>query len=229
MKRIFTYISETNLWQSAESVSGRGSELECTESIRTFLPKLFKEFQVESILDAPCGDFNWMRHVPLSGLTYTGIDVVPEIVKRNQEKYGTDTIQFKPGDITKDTLPKVDLIICRDCLVHLPLWYGCLALRQFKRSGSKYLLATTYPHATVNNDTPLGSWRSLNLSLPPFNCGDPILLISDPSDDTGKNPDKSLGLWELDAIDPQGIWSLSSPQVMLTSLVRQYFDPSWKL
>jgi hypothetical protein len=228
MKRIFTYINQSNLWQSAESQSGRGSELDCTAPIRTLLPDLFKEIRIKSILDAPCGDFNWMRYVPLDGIAYTGIDVVPDIVQRNQDKYGSDTIQFKSGDITKDDLPKVDLIICRDCLVHLPLLYGCLALKQFQRSGSTYLLATTYPKATVNEDTAVGSWRSLNLALPPFNCGTPIKLISDPSDDTGKNPDKSLGLWALDTIKPQDL-SWASPQVMLTTWIRQYLDPSWKL
>lgn len=229
MKRIFTYISQSNLWQSAESKSGRGSELDCTASIRTSLPDLFKTLKVTSILDAPCGDFNWMRYVQLTGIDYLGVDVVPDIVQRNQEKYGTDTIRFKSGDITKDDLPTVDLIICRDCLVHLPLLYGCLALKQFQRSGSTYLLATTYPTALVNTDTAVGSWRSLNLCLPPFNFGTPLTLISDPSDDTGANPDKSLGLWRLDAIEPQGSLSLASPQVMLTTWIRQFFDPSWKL
>ena len=43
-----------------------------------------------SLLDAPCGDFNWMRHVPLGGVSYTGADVVPELIARNRRDYGRD-------------------------------------------------------------------------------------------------------------------------------------------
>ncbi|CAD5934931.1 hypothetical protein PCC9214_01538 [Planktothrix tepida] len=229
MKQIFTYISQSNLWQSSESKSGRGSEIDCTTSIRSALPDLFKALKVTSILDAPCGDFNWMRRVQLDKINYLGIDIVSDIIQHNQEKYSTDTIEFKPGDITKDDLPKVDLIICRDCMVHLPLLYGCSALKQFQRSGSTYLLSTTYPKVKVNIDVAAGSWRPLNLCLPPYNCGTPLSIISDPSDDTGEHSDKSIGLWELNAIEPRESLSLFSPQVLLTTWIRQVLSPSWKL
>ncbi|NJP10148.1 MAG: class I SAM-dependent methyltransferase [Leptolyngbyaceae cyanobacterium RU_5_1] len=229
MKRIFTHISQVNLWQSLESASGRGSEFVCTTSIRDVLPALLQELGIQAILDAPCGDFNWMRHVPLTGIRYTGIDVVPEIVDRNQRQYGTSTIQFKTGDITQNPLPRADLIICRDCLVHLPFWMSSRALQQFKRSGAKYLLTTTYPATVNNNDAPAGSWRAINLDLAPFNFCPPLKRLSDPSDDTGANPDKSLGLWELDAIAPPRISRWSNPQVWMTTVVRQHFNPSWKL
>lgn len=202
--------------------------MDCTASIRSSLPDLFKALKVTSILDAPCGDFNWMHCVQLGEINYLGIDIVSDIIHHNREKHGTDTIRFKSGDITKDDLPKVDLIICRDCMVHLPLLYGCLALKQFQRSGSIYLLATTYPKVRSNTDIAVGSWRPLNLGLPPFNCGTPLSIISDPSDDTGANPDKALGLWALDAIEPLESLRLS-PQVLLTNWIRQALFPSWKL
>ncbi|MBW4634840.1 MAG: class I SAM-dependent methyltransferase [Iphinoe sp. HA4291-MV1] len=229
MKRVFSYISQSNLWESKESVSGRGSELACTVTLRASLPGLFEELGVKSILDAPCGDFNWMRHIPLSNITYTGIDVVPEIIEQNQQQYGTSSIRFMTGDITSNDLPQADLIICRDCLVHLPFLYGCCALKQFKKSGARYLLITTYPETTKNIDTAIGSWRSLNLCLPPFHFFPPQLLLSDPSDDTGKNPDKSLGLWRLDAIKSPEISRWNSLPIMFTSWVREYFHPSWRL
>lgn len=229
MQRIFTHISKTNLWQSVESASGRGSELACTEAIRTVLPGLLQELNITSILDAPCGDFNWMRFVPLSGIHYTGVDVVADIIEHNQQKYGTDTCQFMTADITRASLPNVDLIICRDCLVHLPFSEGSRALQQFQRSGSTYLLATTYPKTTVNSDKPAGSWRSLNLRLPPFNFPEPLKLFSDPSDDTGANPDKSIGLWRLADITPPAIAWWNSPDVALITFVRQYVNPAWRL
>jgi SAM-dependent methyltransferase len=229
MQRVFRHIRQVNLWQSQESASGRGSELACTASLRAALPGLFQQFEITSILDAPCGDFNWMRHVPLAAIAYTGMDVVSELIERNQQQYAAPSVQFVVGDITQDALPSVDLIISRDCLVHLPLRDGCRALRQFQQSGSRYLLATTYPHTSVNRDAPTGSWKPLNLCQPPFNLSAPLLLLPDPSDDTGSNPDKSMGLWELPTLVPPAVPHWSSPQVLWTSFVRRYVNPSWKL
>ncbi|GAB4385800.1 MAG: class I SAM-dependent methyltransferase [Elainellaceae cyanobacterium] len=229
MQRVFTHIRQVNLWQSAESASGRGSELSVTAALRANLTGLIEKLSIQSILDAPCGDFNWMQHVSLSGVSYTGMDVVPEMVERNQSLHGTETIRFMAGDVTRDALPKVDLILCRDCLVHLPLRDGCLALRNFKQSGSQYLLTTTYLSVTKNQDAPVGSWKPLNLYLPPFNLPPPLIMFSDPSDDTGANPDKSLGLWDLQALPMPIVPRWHSPQVILANFVRRYLDPSWQL
>lgn len=229
MRRVFTHIREVNLWQSTESASGRGSELAVTTPLRTTLPQLCEQLSIQSILDAPCGDFNWMRHVPLANISYTGIDVVPDMIERNQREYGSATVQFMTKDITADTLPTVDLIICRDGLVHLPLRDACLALHNFDRSGSRYLLMTTYPAVTHNQDAPVGSWKPLNLCLPPFNLAPPLMQFADPSDDTGANPDKSLGLWDLHTLALPNIPRWHSPRVMGVNFVRRYINPSWQL
>jgi hypothetical protein len=229
MQRVFDHIRRVNLWESQESASGRGSELACTAPLRAALPTLFQKFSITSILDAPCGDFNWMQHVSLAGIDYTGMDIVPDLIDRNQQRYATSSIRFAVGDITKDALPPVDLIISRDCLVHLSLSDACRALRQFQQSGSHYLLTTTYPETLTNRDTPTGSWKSLNLCRPPFNLPAPLLLLPDPSDDTGANPDKSMGLWDLQTLTPPVVPRWSSLNVLWISLIRKYINPSWKL
>jgi hypothetical protein len=229
MQKIFTHISRVNLWESSESVSGRGSELATTQVIRTQLPELFQEFNINSILDAPCGDFNWMRQLDRSSIRYTGIDVVAEIIDRNQQQYGDDLTQFLVGDITSSELPTAEAIFCRDCWVHLSLWDISRALDRFKLSGSKYLFSTTYPETTINRDTATGSWRALNLCLPPFNFPQPLKLIADPSDDTGANPDKSLAIWRLEDLSSFTVSQWSSPQMMVVSLIRKYLSSSWQL
>ncbi len=60
-RRIYT----RNAWGSKGSVSGSGSESEFTASLRVTLPDLLRELGVRSVLDAPCGDFNWMQGVDL--------------------------------------------------------------------------------------------------------------------------------------------------------------------
>ena len=45
--------------------SGPGSSLVQTATIRRDIPALLASLGIRSFLDAPCGDFNWMRHVDL--------------------------------------------------------------------------------------------------------------------------------------------------------------------
>jgi len=71
-KAVFTNIYNTNRWGSSESVSGLGSELKNTEVLVEFLGKLFRELGIQSVLDLPCGDFNWMKQMGLSGRRHRG-------------------------------------------------------------------------------------------------------------------------------------------------------------
>ena len=97
--------------------------------------------------------------------------------------------------MTRDDLPKADLILCRHCLTHLPNLLVQRALRQFKRSGSTYLMTTTLPGLRENQDTFTGGFRPLNLELQPFQLPAPLMLVEDCVDqtlDVGL-----LGLWKL--------------------------------
>src|SRR2546421_6622590 len=102
---IFTDIYRTRKWADAESVSGRGSTLARTRVVREALPVLLEGVGTRSLFDAACGDFNWMRHVELRGVEYTGADVVPGLVGRNREMYGGEGRAFVVLDITRDRLP----------------------------------------------------------------------------------------------------------------------------
>ena len=60
---IFEEHYRTNAWQGDESVSGTGSSLAATEVVRTVLPQIVSGFGITTLLDVPCGDFNWMQHL----------------------------------------------------------------------------------------------------------------------------------------------------------------------
>ena len=77
---VFWEIYSGNLWGSAESKSGLGSELAATQEVRALLPRLLAELGVDVLLDVPCGDFNWMRHVDLPVREYIGGDIVPPLI-----------------------------------------------------------------------------------------------------------------------------------------------------
>lgn len=196
MGDIFSDIYRNNLWADAESVSGRGSTLARTEAIRLALPAVLDAVGAESLLDAPCGDFNWMRHVDLRGVEYTGADVVPDLIARNQREHGGRGRTFVVADVTKDRLPQVDVILCRDCLIHLSFRDIHAALANFKRSRSRFLLATTHVNVAENEDARTGGWRSVNLQLPPVNLPPPRRLIVEDAE-----LGKCLGLWSLDELE----------------------------
>jgi hypothetical protein len=119
IKQTFSDIYNSNYWGDSESVSGPGSTLYYTEEIRKSLSQIINELSIESMFDAPCGDFNWMQHVVNKDkINYVGGDIVPEIVISNQKKYQNQT--FKEFNIIEDDFPAADLWICRDCFFHLP-------------------------------------------------------------------------------------------------------------
>ena len=198
IKNIFSDIYRTNAWGGRESVSGEGSSLEQTVVLRKVLPSLLRSIKATTLLDAPCGDYFWMKELTLDLESYIGIDIVEEIIERNRRKYGGPRKQFAVKDITKDQLPKVDCILCRDCLDHLSFDNIFRAVRNFRRSGAKYLLTTTYTERTQNYDIITGEFRPTNLLLSPFSFPPPIQLVNEQcSEDGDKWSDKSIGLWRI--------------------------------
>src|SRR5262249_22796871 len=149
-QQVFINIYERNAWGNVESRSGSGSTLEQTKTIRTAIPRLLRDLGVKSLLDIPCGDHHWMREGPLQGMEYIGVDIVPPMVERNQRLYGSGRKTFLKGNLVKDSLRRADLILCRDCFAHLPHRDIIESLRNIKRSGSTYLLATTFTERTEN-------------------------------------------------------------------------------
>ena len=194
-EEIFSEIYFDNKWGDNDSVSGPGSNLIETEVIRDALPTLIKSLDCKVFLDIPCGDFFWMNTVKMN-VQYIGGDIVADLIRINQEKYGRDDRSFAQLNIISDKLPRADLILCRDCLVHLSYSDIFLALRNIKNSGSIFLLTTTFVDRKRNDNIPTGSWRPINFQLAPFNFSPPIRLIDEkcPLQDFR---DKNLGLWRI--------------------------------
>lgn len=176
----FSHIYRTNLWGSEESASGPGSTLEYTKNLRQQLPALFRQLEAESLLDAPCGDYNWFSHVERPpSLRCFGADIVPELVARNQRLYGNETTSFAVLDIRSDALPQVDLWLCRDALFHFSNRDVFLTIQNFLNSGIPYLLTSSHSECLANDDIPTGSFRQLNLERAPFNFCRPEQYIDD--------------------------------------------------
>lgn len=154
-----------------------------TIAVRAWLPALVKELGIAVLLDAPCGDCNWIKTVNL-GCTYIGVDND----QRNLEiAHGLDV---RCLDIVTDKLPLADMLLCRDCLQHLPNKMVRAFLENFVSSGIAWLVATTYRAETNTDITMPGGFHPVNLCKSPFNLPAPRQVIDDGGHD--------LALWHRD-------------------------------
>ncbi|HEY3442761.1 MAG TPA: class I SAM-dependent methyltransferase [Paludibaculum sp.] len=196
LDRVFSEIQKSNLWGAEESVSGLGSELDATAIVRAELPVILRDLGADSMLDIPCGDFRWLSETELPVSRYIGGDIVEALVERNRAKFGGR--EFRHLDLCSGDLPKVDVVFCRDCLVHLSFENVHKAIANLKRSGSTWLLTTTFLECEENTDIVNGDWRMLNFELAPFQWNPPArVLVEGCTEAGGGYSDKALGLWRI--------------------------------
>jgi hypothetical protein len=139
-----------------------------------------------------------MEHVDLSGIRYIGGDIVPSIVEENQRLHKNETRRFALLDLTRDELPNADVLLCRDCLVHLSYANIRAVLANIARSNIRYVLMTSFPGRGGNRDVQDGDWRTLDFQAPPFSFPEPRLTIVEECDEEeGSYADKSLLAWEV--------------------------------
>lgn len=141
-------------WNCKQTPCGTGSTIAETAQIRGHLPKIAERYGVRTVADAGAGDLHWLPLVEWD-VEYQGFDLYP----RHPD--------VTPFDITKEILPKVDLILCRHVLNHLSIRFSERAIENFKLSGSRYLLMT-------NCDNQAAYWREFELDI-----GEPIRTFPD--------------------------------------------------
>lgn len=197
-RRIFEAIHRSNAWGGSESVSGPGSGVARASLFRPALEAMLRELDVRTLLDAPCGDYHWLGTFDLPLKRYIGVDIVPALVTHNRARHGSRRRCFFVADIVHDRLPRVDLILCRDALVHFCDAEIFATLRNFKRTGSRWLLTNTFIDHAPHPDIATGGWRPLNLEEPPFNLLPPARMIDEQClGYGGQYRDKRLALWPL--------------------------------
>lgn len=200
MDQVFTDIYTKNSWGNNESVSGVGSTITQTKKIIPELEKCFQRLHIQSLLDIPCGDFNWMQHVNLTDINYTGADIVQELVTANVAKYSSSTKKFVTLDLASDNLPQTDLLLVRDAWVHFSYDAIFKSIHNIVNSKSEYLMVTTFTNHLINYDIVTGDWRPLNLEKAPFHFPSPLFTIPEHYDPQYKREakGKSLGIWKID-------------------------------
>lgn len=199
---VFRDIYRRHHWVGSASPSGAGAHQEQTAELKRVLPGLLRELGVATLLDLPCGDYSWMREIDLPVQNYIGADLLPELIDPLQVNFGDDTHRFIVVDLMRNPLPSADMLLCRDCLVHLSFADMAQALRNIRDSGIPLILTTTFPECENNQDIVTGDWRPLNLEREPFHFPPPSRLLNERcTESNGLFADKSLGLWNLTSLN----------------------------
>lgn len=176
---------------------GVGSTVSATKEIRGFIERVVRDYNIKTISDAPCGQFDlWTHLVDFQDAKYVGYDITDELIEHNRNRY--PNISFYEFNIVKQVLPKTDLIICRDCLFHLSDAFIIKALENFKKSGSSYLMSSTYNWVKQNKELNRPElkqeygYRPINLVLAPYSMGPYIDSVFEP-----RCKNRTVGLWRL--------------------------------
>jgi SAM-dependent methyltransferase len=160
-EQVFSRIYRNGLWgkSDGEFCSGSGSsEAHAIEYVKA-LARYVEQHSVRSVVDLGCGDFVVGRKIAALGVDYTGVDVVPELIRHNTERYGSPRVRFAHLDIIDDELPGGDLCLIRQVLQHLSNDQIAKAMRQLARY--EHVIVTEHfpgPGAQVvpNKDKPHG-------------------------------------------------------------------------
>lgn len=177
LKRFSTVFSE-RLWGTGESVSGPGSRKTNPMVLSAIqgLDTVIERFGLRSIVDIPCGDFNFLDEVLKKhpSVRYVGLDIVKELIDANRVRY--PDLEFDQFDIVSDVPCSADLIFCKELLIHLSNEQVNVALSHMKKSGSTYLMVSN-SFGVTNTELEhnyLGYARPIDLLAPPFSLPPPI-------------------------------------------------------
>jgi hypothetical protein len=139
-----------------------------------------------------------MQHVDLAGIEYLGGDIVPDLIEANRRAHARPGVAFQIIDLISGPVPKADLVFMRDCLVHLSNDHVRAALSNIAKSGSTWILTTTFPDGVANEDILTGEWRALDLTKPPFELPQPECLFAEGQAHLkGQKGKKMMGLWRI--------------------------------
>lgn len=189
--------------------SGPGSSLEQTAAVRHVLARVFREHDIRTVVDCPCGDWLWMQHVNLTDMQYFGADITRITVEQNDRCFARPNVHFHHLDWTCSVPPAVDLLLVRDVLFHLSEATALVVLYNIHRSGARFLATTTFSKRGQEQ----GMWKNnraypelrderlqagngvigfqrINLFAPPYNFPEPLYVAQE-------EQDRIVGIWKL--------------------------------
>lgn len=155
------------------------SILERTDQLRQQIPSLLQSLHIQSIVDCGCGDWSWFQTIPLQSIHYTGLDIVPELIQRNQTLFKGPTVRFRQMDCVAQEGPHADLWLARDFCNGLDKPSILRFLKEFCKSNSKYLALTTVSNHKNDGEWMTGIVHPIDLTHESFGLPEPIAKLAD--------------------------------------------------
>jgi hypothetical protein len=180
-----------------ESLPSRFAELaavrtSASSALRVALTTLFGRLGIHSLVEIACGQCAWLGGEETGLTQYTGIDPNPESIEQNRRHFAAQKWNFQIIDAVSADIPAADAVLCRDYLEHLPIEDIAHVLLRIRRSGARYLIASSHDGITDNCASDQGNWRPLNLMRTPFDLPAPVERIL-----VDEHTGKMLGAWLL--------------------------------
>jgi len=188
--RVFNKYYLTNAWIGGGS--GSGSTPENTVAYREFLASFLRQYEIRSVVDLGCGDWQFSRLIDWTGIDYLGIDV-SEVVLKNTKKFTTSNVHFANMDALSGDLPAADLLLVKDVIQHWSNSDIARFIPVLKRY--KFALITNTSHKNIkriNENIRPGACRPVDLSAEPFNVDGSFIL------DFHAGEPKTTFLWQRD-------------------------------
>jgi hypothetical protein len=183
VEQTFETVYKRNFWggNAGEFYSGTGSDPEVAAPYCQMVREFIRSHNIRSIVDVGCGDFRVSRNLLVPGTSYLGVDVVPQLIERNNREFGTRDISFRVMNAVAQPLPGADLCLIRQVLQHLSnqqirdIIGNCRGFRYLLVSD--HLISNGLAH--INTDKPHGPDKraaGILLDQPPFNYKTTTLL-----------------------------------------------------
>ena len=150
---IFDQIYENSYWGKG---SGGGSSPEATQPYKVFLEDFIRQYQIQSIVDLGCGDWQFSKFLDFGGATYIGIDASKRVIANNQKLFTRLGVSFANLPRNHHDIPSADLLVCKDVLMHLST----------KEVRDILSILPNYKYALITNDVPcLSAFGAILLKL----------------------------------------------------------------
>lgn len=207
IKTAFTEIYAKRKWGNEGRGSGPGSNKINAASTRRTLESVVSKYNIESMIDAPCGAMDWTEEFLRDTISinnrfrYLGIDVVESVIEDNVSRISIENCRFVAADLSRMVPDSgYDLILCRDTLQHLS--YASIAgvLRGFYCSGARYLLISSFNREDNNRDIADGSMFKCDLLSAPFGFRSGLIDVFDDYRPKGATSGHELNLYDATAL-----------------------------
>ena len=167
LKEKFDYIYKHKLW--GEAPSGPRSYGGIGSSYIRFLKVFLERYEIKSITDVGCGDFNIGRQLAPLVEKYYALDISSRAIDIARQKHSEfANVTFAVADACTDPVPAADLVTVRQVLQHLTNQQIEMALKSIERSGSKYALYLSTAICLRRSNSQISTCRTRHLPYAHF-------------------------------------------------------------